>query len=116
MPNPEMFSSLTVRGHRNAVRCALAFFEALNKVRPYFEIDFESFERLALKVGDAKPEDLEPGFFLQSLEDVRRLCDIGNFAIVMHEGKVTAMTPEEFKAWQFDTHSKGFQNANHQTN
>ncbi len=105
---PEMFSSLTVRGHRNAVRCALAFFEALNKARPYFDIDVESFERVALVVGDAKPEDLELGFFLQSLEDVQRLCDIGNFAVVMHEAKVTAMTPEEFKAWQTERHSKGF--------
>jgi len=83
--DPLTFTFATpVTGFRNPAECALAAIKAL-KVPG---IDEESFLRVAAEVGDMPPEVLADGFSVTSMEDVYRLCEIGEFVIDSSNGTI----------------------------
>lgn len=83
----------SLNGFVNPVRCAA------EAVRAMYDgaVDHESFERIAVNRGHTSPEILGVGFIVRGYEDLQKLCDLGNFVIVMGgDGVVRAFEPDEF--------------------
>lgn len=83
-------SAICVTGFRNPAKAAAAYIRAMDV--PW---DESSFDRLAGLRGDASPEDLQDGFIVKNIDDLQRVCQIGEFSIIQIDGQVTALLPEE---------------------
>jgi hypothetical protein len=59
------------------------------------EVDKASFDRVAEIVGDTESQD---GFLVQTMEDIERLCDIGNFGIALCNNRLFAFLVSEYQA------------------
>jgi hypothetical protein len=72
-----------VQGSKNPVRVA---YEVLIQLFDG-EVDKASFDRVAEIVGDIDSQD---GFLVQTMEDLQRLCAIGNFCVELRQNKLFA--------------------------
>lgn len=68
-------------GHKNAVRAARCFLEALGG-----DIDAASFDRMEALRGNAPPEALANGFVVHDMGGLSRLCTIAQFSVVVKGG------------------------------
>lgn len=80
-------------GFRNPVLAAAAYVRGMDV--PW---DEASFERVASLRGNASPEQLKDGFAIKNIDDLQRVCVIGEFCIIQIDGQVTALVPEELPA------------------
>jgi hypothetical protein len=73
---------ITVTGYSNPVLCAM-------KALQYFNLNLnkQSFLNVAHIVGDIECKN---GFEIKTTDDIRKLCSIGNFEIIMENNKFTA--------------------------
>ena len=51
-------------------------------------LDTASFEKIKGQVGD---HAFNTGFIVQTIEDLNRLCEIGNFAVIFEDGYFKAV-------------------------
>ena len=70
-----------IEGHKNAVRAARRYLEALGGT-----IDEASFDRMETLRGNAPPEALANGFVVDNMDALARLCEVGQFAVVVKAG------------------------------
>ena len=68
-------------GHKNAVRAARCYLEAIGA-----DIDAPSFDAMEAQRGNAPPEALAEGFIVATMDDLSKLCGIGQFAVVVKSG------------------------------
>ena len=73
---------IEIQGDSNPVLCAMKSLKYLN-----LKINEQSFLNVAYIVGDI---ECNTGFIIESVDDVKKLCDIGNFQIVIEDGIYTA--------------------------
>ncbi len=73
---------VTFAGIKNTVRAARLFFKNIK-----FNIDEDSFEILAKKIGDI---EVEHGFIVDNMEKIQLLCEIGKFQICVENGIIVA--------------------------
>jgi hypothetical protein len=81
-------------GFRNPIKALATGVKALGA-----RIDEDSFDRLAEKRGDSRPEEIADGFLIRGIEDIQRLCELGNVIIATDPktGLVVCHDPAE---WQ----------------
>lgn len=68
-------------GYRNAVRAARAYLGSIGA-----DIDAASFDRMEAERGNAPPEALANGFVVDSMDALSRLCEVGQFNVVVRAG------------------------------
>lgn len=89
---PDVSDGYTFTGFTNP---ALAAIEVVEYLFPHNDINQDSFEEVARRIGDSPESVTREGFFVHDMDSLNRLCEIGGFYIKIIRGEVTCLLTEE---------------------